>query len=422
MFFSAILCCAASSAVNMQFTSLAIHLTIIERPFLPIQARLMKPGIIPALLLASAIPTATLGAQQASFVYRLGKDTVAVEQYTRTASKLTGDVVSRTGPVVVRTQYDVTLGKYAMPTAATFKLFGADGKPIRGRPLEVRYTIVGDSAQRVIVWPDSTQARTLAAPSGVPFVGPAYGMLEPGFLALRGGRMPAAGLTLLGVGTGAAIGPTLFSVTTADSIRLPSGAVFRVDVDGRLQSYDGSATTAKLMATRGKGGLDIASIASRMSPTGTLSSRGTARGAFQTQVPGGIMMIDYGRPQVRERTVWGGLLIPLDTIWRLGANEATHFATSRDLDFGGTVLPAGLYTLFLFNATSGPMLVVNKQVGQWGTSYDSAKDVARIPLTMSATPEHVEEFTIAIRQAAPNRGSLEISWGPKMATANFTVK
>jgi hypothetical protein len=382
----------------------------------------MNQTILRALLLGSAIPAATLGAQQASFIYRLGKDTVAVEQYTRTAKQLTGEVVSRTGPVVVRTQYDVTLGKYAMPTAATFKLFGADGKPIRGRPTEVRYTIVGDSAQRVIVWADSTSTRTLAAPSAVPFVGPAYGMLEPGFLAVRGGRMPAAGLTLLGVGTGPAISPTPFGVTTADSIRLPNGAVFRVDVDGRLQQYDGSATTAKLIATRGKGGLDIASIASRMTPTGTLSSRGTARGAFQTQVPGGIMMIDYGRPLVRERTVWGGLLIPLDTIWRLGANEATHFATSRDLDFGGTVVPAGLYTLFLFNAKSGPLLVVNKQVGQWGTIYDAAKDVARIPVTMSATPEHVEEFTIAIKQAAPNRGSLEISWGPQMATANFTVK
>jgi hypothetical protein len=309
-----------------------------------------------------------------------------------------------------------------MPTAATFKLLGADGKPIRGRPTEVRYTILGDSAQRVIVWADSTSTRTLAAPSAVPFVGPAYGMLEPGFLAVRGGRMPAAGLTLLGVGTAPAISPTPFTVTTADSIRLPSGAVFRVDVDGRLQQYDGSATTAKLIATRGKGGLDIASIASRMTPTGTLSSRGTARGAFQTQMPGGIVMIDYGRPLVRERSVWGGLLIPLDTIWRLGANEATHFATSRDLDFGGTVVPAGLYTLFLFNAKSGPLLVVNRQVGQWGTIYDAAKDVARIPVTMSATPEHVEEFTIAIKQAAPSRGSLEISWGPQMATANFTVK
>jgi len=384
----------------------------------------MNPRILSILLLASAIPTATLGAQQASFVYRLGKDTAIVEQYTRTASKLTGEVVSRTGPVVVRTQYDVTLSKdkLANPTAATFKILGADGKPIRGRPLEVRYTLVGDSAQRVIVWADSTQTRMLAAPGGVPFAAPAYGMLELAFLALRGGRMPAAGFPLLGVGAGATIPPTVFTVTTGDSIRLANGVVFRVDRDGRLQAFDGSASTQKLMATRGTGGLDIAAIASKMTPLGTLSARGTARGAFQTTMPGGIMMIDYGRPLVRERTVWGGLLIPADTIWRLGANEATHFATSRELDFNGILVPPGLYTLFLFNAKSGPLLVVNKQVGQWGTIYDSAKDLVRIPLTMSPTPEHVEEFTIAIRQSAPNRGSLEFAWGPQMATATFIVK
>ena len=315
-----------------------------------------------------------------------------------------------------------SLGKDGRATAATYKLLGADGKPIKGRAVEVRYTIVGDSVQRVIVWADSTSTRTLAAPGAVAFAAPAYGMLEPAFLALRGGKMPAGGFTLLGVGAGATLATAPLSVTSGDSIRLPNGLVFRVDRDGRLQSFDGSSTTQKLTATRGSGGLDIASIASKMTPMGTLSSRGTARGAFQTQMPGGIMMIDYGRPLVRERTVWGGLLIPLDTIWRLGANEATHFATSRDLDFGGTVVPAGLYTLFLFNAKSGPQLVVNKQVGQWGTIYDSAKDVARIPLAMSSTPEHVEEFTIAIKQAAPSRGSLEISWGPQMATTNFTVK
>ncbi|MEP7000412.1 MAG: hypothetical protein ABI969_08020, partial [bacterium] len=49
------------------------------------------------LALAGSIPLATVGAQQASFVYRLGKDTVAVEQYARTATKLTGEVVSRSG-------------------------------------------------------------------------------------------------------------------------------------------------------------------------------------------------------------------------------------------------------------------------------------------------------------------------------------
>ena len=333
-----------------------------------------------------------------------------------------GEVASRTGPVVVRTQYDATLGADGRVTAVTYKVFGADGKPIKGRPLEVRYTVKGDSAQRVVVWADSTQNRTLGAVGAVPFSSPAYGMMEVAIMALRRGSMPAGGFSLMGANAAPTLPTVALTTAGGDTIRLPGGVVFHVDRENRMQSFDASSSTQKLMATRGPGGLDIASIAGRMTPLGTLSVRGTTRASLQAQAPGGVIMIDYGRPQVRERTVWGGLLIPFDTIWRLGANEATHFATSRDLDFGGVAVPAGLYTLLLYNAKGGPLLVVNKQVGQWGTVYDPTRDVGRIPLTMSATPEFVEEFTINVRPAGLGRGTLEFAWGPQMATAPFTVK
>ena len=371
--------------------------------------------------LAGALPVAPLAAQQASFVYRLGKDTVAVEQYTRTANRLIGEVVSRTGPVVVRTQYDAAIGSDGRATAATYRMLGADGRPIKGRATEVRYVVTGDSAKRTVTWADSGQIRTMAAVGAVPFAAPSYGMLEVAFGAMRRGNMTTGTFTVFGVGAGATLPTIAFTTAGGDTIRQASGVVFRVDREGRLQAYDASSTTAKWIATRGTGGLDVAAIASRMTPTGTLSSRGTTRAAFQTQAPGGVLMIDYGRPLVRDRTVWGGLLIPLDTIWRLGANDATHFATSRELAFGDVVVPAGLYTLFLYNAKSGPQLAINKQTGQWGTVYDQTKDLARIPLTMTPTPEHVEEFTITIRQLAPSRGALEITWGNQMATANFVV-
>ena len=372
--------------------------------------------------LAGAVPHAALGAQQASFIYRLGKDTIAVEQFTRTPSRITGDIASRSGAAVVRTQYDAALGPDARVTTATYRILGADGRQIKGRPAEVRYAVAGDSVVRTIVWADSTQVRTLAAAGAVPFVAPSYGMLELAFASMRHGKMTAGAFPVMGTGGAVALQTVALTVAGGDTIRQASGVVFRVDREGRLQSYDGSATTAKWVATRGTGGLDVASIASRMTPMGVLSSRGAARVAFQTPAPGGVMMLDYGRPLVRERTVWGGLLIPLDTIWRLGANEATHFATSREIAFGDVVVPPGLYTLFLYNAKSGPLLAINRQTGQWGTVYDQAKDVARIPLTLAATPEHVEEFTIAIRQAAPSRGALEIAWGSQMATAAFVVR
>jgi hypothetical protein len=163
----------------------------------------------------------------------------------------------------------------------------------------------------------------------------------------------------------------------------------------------------------------LAGIASRMTPAGTLSARGVAHGSFLQSV----VFVNYGRPLVRERTVWGGLLVPSDTIWRAGANEATHLATSRELTFGEVAVPPGLYTLWVFNARNGgPQLVINRQVGQWGTVYNPAQDLARIPMTMAATPEHVEEFTINIRSLGGGRGAIDLAWGSQVATAAFTVR
>ncbi|MES2176757.1 MAG: DUF2911 domain-containing protein [Gemmatimonadota bacterium] len=373
-------------------------------------------------LVALATPALSVSAQEASFIYRLGKDTMNVEQFTRTANRIVGEVVTRNGAVVTRTQYDATLGVDGRATAATYKILGADGKPIKGRPVEIKYVVNGDSAVRTINWGDSTATRTLGAKGAFAFAAPSYGMLEPAFVALRKGAATSP-IPFMNAGAGPTLQTSAFVVAGGDSIRLPSGLVFIVDKNGILQTVDGSGTTGKLVATRGKGGLNLAAIAATMKPTGgVLSGRGTSRGHFVTNAPGGVIMVDYGRPLVRDRTVWGGLLIPLDTIWRLGANEATHFATSREITFGDVVVPPGLYTLFLYNAKSGPMLAINKQVGQWGTVYDQAKDLARVPLTMGAAAEYTEEFTINIKQGAPSRGSIEIVWGAQSATANFVVK
>jgi hypothetical protein len=41
---------------------------------------------------------------------------------------------------------------------------------------------------------------------------------------------------------------------------------------------------------------------------------------------------------------------------------------------------------------------------------------------MAPTPEHVEDFTITLRNTGPGRGAIEFAWGPQVATATFTVR
>ena len=372
-----------------------------------------------ALILAVASFTAAAPAaaqQPTSFVVRLGRDTMAVEQFTRTANRMTGEVATRLGAAVSRLQYDVAIGSDGRPTSVTYRPRNAAGAPLPNQPTEIRITFVGDSARREAVFPDSVSTRTVAAARATPFQSPAYGLLELAFVQLRRGN--AASAQFGAVNTGGNAAPLTLTVAGADTVKASTGFVYRVDREGRLLSIDGTATTQKFVAERGTARIDIAAVAGRMAPAGVLSPRGAAHGSFMQSV----VFISYGRPQVRERTVWGGTLVPFDAIWRTGANEATHLATSRELAFGDLVVPPGLYTLYIFNARNGPQLAINRQVGQWGTIYDQARDLGRVPLTMAATPEHAEDFTINIRSLGGGRGAIDFAWGPQMATATFTAR
>ncbi|MGH9393048.1 MAG: DUF2911 domain-containing protein, partial [Terriglobales bacterium] len=90
--------------------------------------------------------------------------------------------------------------------------------------------------------------------------------------------------------------------------------------------------------------------------------------------------IKYSAPSVRGRQIFGpaGLLSkdPTYPVWRAGANAATALHTTRALTLGGLKLAPGDYTLYVL--VSDPahwQLVVNKQTGQWGLTYDPKQDL-----------------------------------------------
>lgn len=138
--------------------------------------------------------------------------------------------------------------------------------------------------------------------------------------------------------------------------------------------------------------------------------------------------ISYGQPHARGRKVEGGL-IPLDTVWRFGANMATTLHTDVDMKLATLSLPRGDYSLFVLYTTSGWQLVVNRGTGQWGTDYDASKDIGRIPLTARTMAEPTESLTIYLipESARPSqgyaelRGALRIRWGTTELSTTWSV-
>ncbi len=128
------------------------------------------------------------------------------------------------------------------------------------------------------------------------------------------------------------------------------------------------------------------------------------------------LTVTYGRPYKKEREIYGGL-VPLDEVWRTGADEATTLETDRDLMLGELHVPAGKYGLFTIPGESSWTLIVNKVADQWGAfSYADAEDLGRAPMSVSELESMLEQLTISITPGEGNNGSLSIDWDMTSAT------
>ena len=138
--------------------------------------------------------------------------------------------------------------------------------------------------------------------------------------------------------------------------------------------------------------------------------------------------ISYGQPHARGRKVEGGL-IPLDTVWRFGANMATTLHSDLDITLGDLKLSRGDYSLFIIYGRAGYALIVNRGTGQWGTDRDATKDIGRVTLTSRTMAEPEPTLSIYLVPDSPDpttgyaklQGTLRIKWGTTELTTTWRV-
>jgi hypothetical protein len=115
-------------------------------------------------------------------------------------------------------------------------------------------------------------------------------------------------------------------------------------------------------------------------------------------------------------------VIAYDRVWRTGANQATQFTTSAPITLAGLSLPAGTYTLWTVPYPKGVDLIVNRQTGQWGTSYNRGQDLGTAAMKSDSAAPPVEKFTIAIEPTDGRSGTLVMSWGAFRWSAPVVVQ
>jgi hypothetical protein len=351
--------------------------------------------------------------EQGGFITRLGNDTIGVERFTRTRDSIVGEFLFRS-PATSRQSYVIRTNSDGAVTLYSIQLYES-AKPGAKKTFRYDADFRGDSV-RIMRFGGgpSRHMRTMPnLPGSVPVYEPAFAEYEAPIqraLAAHGQPVPVAAfyLDLTFGGTAKQTAPdTVLISTSVGTIRA------HIDSAGRLLDATSPGATLQAIVTRVPPP-DIDTYATAFvarDSAGKGLGYMSPRDDVHATVGPMHVVIDYGRPSKRGRTIFGGV-VPYNTVWRTGANAATAFKIDHDALLGSTKVPAGEYTLFSLPTADSWTLVVSKKTHEWGTEYDSTADLARIPMKVSQASAPVELFTISVDA----KGLMQFAWDTRVGT------
>lgn len=169
------------------------------------------------------------------------------------------------------------------------------------------------------------------------------------------------------------------------------------------------------------------------------SRRPSPMGMARTLVDDAYVRVVYSRPYLRGRdnvfgTAESDALVPYGQIWRTGANEATEITTTKDLEIGDAVLPAGTYSLFTTPGAESWKIHFNSRLGLNGTAwrnpatgeferdgYLPENDVLIATVPVGKVDEEVDQFTISFDEEMETGSALVLTWQNTQVKMPFTV-
>lgn len=383
--------------------------------------------ILACLLLVALCACETSGTSDSDpytyFVTRLGNDTLAIERFQKHDNQVIAHVVLRS-PSTNLMSYQLDLDETGgIKTLTRFDPPDTYFESI-GSVISQKASLSGDSLVNEVLTRNGDMRRmAMANEKGtLPFIDMVHWPFELAFQNAMKSENDSINQKLL---TGRRVSNFIIHKVSADSLTLrhPSRGVMGVSVDneGNLLKLDAALTTRKLVVTR-VGKLDFEAIANSFlerdkngSPFGSLSGAITEDFSFN----GANFKVSYGSPSKRGRNIFGGI-VSWGQRWRTGANRATHFSTSKDLKIGNLTVPAGDYTLFTIPEADGGTLIINKQTGQNGRSYNQEMDLGRVPMTIGTQTEVTETFTIKVEEH-DNGGVLKLIWDQTVFSVGFSI-
>jgi len=132
--------------------------------------------------------------------------------------------------------------------------------------------------------------------------------------------------------------------------------------------------------------------------------------------------IEYSRPGVRGRTIFGDL-VPFGKTWRTGANSNTKITFSSDISIEGQTLKAGSYGLYTVPNENSWEIMFYAESDNSGVprDWDNAKIVAKTSVEVYSMPMNVETFTITFDDVSSTSAVIGLLWEKTYVGIKFEV-
>lgn len=152
--------------------------------------------------------------------------------------------------------------------------------------------------------------------------------------------------------------------------------------------------------------------------------RGSQKATVSQRVGITDISINYSRPSVNEREIWGKLVpygfnnlgfgTATSSPWRAGANENTTITFTHDVTVEGKPIQAGTYGLHIeVQPEDLATIILSHDANSWGSYfYDENKDAIRAEVSTKEVP-HKELLTYEFSSVNPNSTTASLIWEKK---------
>jgi hypothetical protein len=132
--------------------------------------------------------------------------------------------------------------------------------------------------------------------------------------------------------------------------------------------------------------------------------------------------VEYSRPGVRGRTIFGDL-VPFGKTWRTGANSNTKVTFSSDVSIDGQTLNAGSYGLYTVPNENSWEIIFYSESDNSGVprDWDDTKIVAKTSVEVYSMPMNVETFTITFDDVSGTSAVIGLLWEKTYVGIKFEV-